>query len=140
MPTGGRTPLSKALHLALGVLDIETMKDQDIVPLVVLLSDGRANVDLAPDVKGQEDTSPITSVFKEKHISSVVIDTETGFLKLQMAKTIADGMGAQYIRLDDIGSSAIADTVRSYIPAQSPAIHPEDIQTLFNQIKDEHPK
>ena len=56
MPTGGRTPLSKALHLALGVLDIETMKDQDIVPLVVLLSDGRANVDLAPDVKGQEDT------------------------------------------------------------------------------------
>ena len=140
MPTGGRTPLSKALHLALGVLDIETMKDQDIVPLVVLLSDGRANVDLAPDVKGQEDTSPITSVFKEKHISSVVIDTETGFLKLQMAKTIADGMGAQYIRLDDIGSSAIADTVRSYIPDQSPFIHPEDIQTLFNQIKDEHPK
>ena len=139
MPTGGRTPLSKALYLGLGVLDLETMKDPDIVPLVVLLSDGRANVDLAPGIKGQEDTSSVTAVFKEKRISSVVIDTETGFLKFQMAKSIADDMGAQYIRLDDMGSTAIADTVRNYIPDQTPTIHPEDIPTLLNQIKDAHP-
>ena len=135
MPTGGRTPLSKALYLALGVLDIETMKDKDIVPLVVLLSDGRANVDLGSEVKGQEDTSTVTTIFKDKHISSVVIDTETGFLKLQMAKAIADHMGAQYIRLDEIGSTAIADTVRNHMPEESAAILASDIASVPNLIQ-----
>ena len=127
--------MSKALYLALGVLDIETMKDKDIVPLVVLLSDGRANVDLGSEVKGQEDTSTVTTIFKDKHISSVVIDTETGFLKLQMAKAIADHMGAQYIRLDEIGSTAIADTVRNHMPEESAAILASDIASVPNLIQ-----
>ena len=46
MPTGGRTPLSRGLYLALETLETERLKDRNVLPLVVLLSDGRANVSL----------------------------------------------------------------------------------------------
>ena len=44
MPTGGRTPLSRGLLMALEVVEAERMKDRNVLPLLVLLSDGRANV------------------------------------------------------------------------------------------------
>ena len=44
MPTGGRTPLSRGLLLAMEVIETEKQKDRNVLPLLVVLSDGRANV------------------------------------------------------------------------------------------------
>ena len=46
MPTGGRTPLSAGLFKALEIIETERIKDRDVLPLLVLLSDGRGNVAL----------------------------------------------------------------------------------------------
>ena len=79
LPTGGRTPLARGLYLALETLETERLKDRNVLPLVVLLSDGRANVGLdgaggpvAEEVKG------LATVFQDKHLPSVFIDTELG--------------------------------------------------------------
>ena len=43
LPTGGRTPLGAGLALAREVLKAQQLKDKDCIPVLVLLSDGRAN-------------------------------------------------------------------------------------------------
>ena len=126
MPTGGRTPLSRGLHLALQVIEAERMKDREVLPLVVLLSDGRANVTLAqvngPAAVGEDsptaaEVREVASLFKENRILSVVIDTEDGFIKLGLARPIAEAMGARCLRLDELRAEGLAQAVRLQLPA-----------------------
>jgi magnesium chelatase subunit D len=126
MPTGGRTPLSRGLHLALQVIEKEKMKDWEVLPLVVLLSDGRANVTLAqvagPAAVGEDsptagEAREVASLFKENRIPSVVIDTEEGFIKLGLARPIAEAMGARCLRLDELRAEGLARAIRLQLPA-----------------------
>lgn len=132
MPTGGRTPLSQGLSLALQVIETERLKDREVLPLVVLLSDGRANVRLgwsqgdpeptpgvAPGEEGpaSADAKAIASLFREHHIPSVVVDTEVGVLKFGMAQPVAEAMGAQYIKLEDLRADNLAQAVRLRLPS-----------------------
>ncbi|PKB80099.1 MAG: hypothetical protein BZY88_09860, partial [SAR202 cluster bacterium Io17-Chloro-G9] len=132
MPTGGRTPLGQGLYMALQLIETERLKDRDVVPLVVLLSDGRANVPLGwtegqgrslPGIGiGEEgpasvDAKRMAAIFNEQRIHSVVVDTEVGVLKFGMAKPIAEAMGAQYIQLDDLAADNLAQTVKLRLPS-----------------------
>ena len=145
MPTGGRTPLSRGLLMALEVVEAEKMKDRNVLPLLVLLSDGRANVAMGSrDAVGVENSGtglPIAeakamaAAIKEQHIQSVVIDTETDFLRLGLAGPIAEAMGAPCIKLEDLQSEALADTVRLHLPSSDdPPLTPEEVQGLLQRI------
>ena len=120
MPTGGRTPLSRGLYLALECLETERLKDRNVLPLVVLLSDGRANVALdGSGGNAVEEARGYASIFDEKHITSVVIDTELDFIKLEMARPLAESMGARYLKLEDLRADSLADAVRRELPGSS---------------------
>ena len=91
MPTGGRTPLAHGLYLAMETLERERLKDRDVLPLLILLSDGRANVNLAGEQRssGQlisDEVKGLAATVAEARIPAVVIDTEQGFIKLELAK------------------------------------------------------
>ena len=147
MPTGGRTPLSRGLYLALEVLETERLKDRETLPLVVLLSDGRANVSLdagdagvpsggssSSGIAGKE-ANGIATVFQEKHITSVVVDTELGFIKLGLAQPIAEAMGARYIKLDDLRADRLADAVRQQLPnGEAPELTSEEVQNMVRRL------
>ena len=120
MPTGGRTPLSRGLYLALECLETERLKDRNVLPLVVLLSDGRANVSLdGSGGNAVEEATGYASIFDEKRITSVVIDTELDFIKLEMARPLAESMGARYLKLEDLRADSLADAVRRELPGSS---------------------
>lgn len=120
MPTGGRTPLSRGLYLALESLETERLKDRNVLPLVVLLSDGRANVALdGSGGNAVEEARGYASIFDEKHITSVVIDTELDFIKLEMARPLAESMSARYLKLEDLRADSLADAVRRELPGSS---------------------
>ena len=53
---------------------------------------------------------------QEDNIPSVVVDTESGFIKLGMIKPVADAMGAQYLKLEDLRADSLADAVRQRMP------------------------
>ena len=118
LPTGGRTPLSKGLYLALETLETERLKDRNVLPLVVVLSDGRANVAMdGGSAQAVEEARNYASIFEDKSMTSVVIDTELDFIKLQMAKPFAEAMGARYLKLEDLRADSLADAVRNELPA-----------------------
>jgi magnesium chelatase subunit D len=145
LPTGGRTPLSRGLYLALETLESERLRDRDVLPLLVLLTDGRANVAMGasspPDPENSrganpvEETKAIASLVKEKRIPSVVIDTELGFLRFGLARPIAEAMGAQYIKLDELGAETLAEAVRSRLDsAEQPDLTSEEMHSLATRL------
>ena len=148
MPTGGRTPLSRGLLLAMEVIETERQKDRKVLPLLVVLSDGRANVamgrDESPAGSGQPpgvatavaEARAVAAAIKEQRIPSVVIDTETDFLRLGLAKPVAEAMGAPCIKLEELHSDALADTVRMQMTtSESAPLTPDEIQGLLERIK-----
>ena len=139
MPTGGRTPLSRGLSLALEVLEQERLKDRQVLPLLVLLSDGRANVGLGggPVLPGKdEETRGLASLVREQRIPALVIDTELDFIKLGLAQGIAEAMGAAYLKLDDLRSESLAQAVRLHAPGgeQPLALSADQMLALARQV------
>ena len=128
MPTGGRTPLSRGLLRAMEVVEAERMKDRDVLPLLVLLSDGRANFGLqtadagpgrrapAQELTAAAEVEPVASLVQQQRIPSVVIDTETGFIRLRLARGIAQAMNGNYLQLEDLRAETLADAVRQELP------------------------
>ena len=148
MPTGGRTPLSRGLLMAMEVIEAERQKDRNVLPLLVVLSDGRANVamgsDESPAGSGQPprvatavaEARAIAAAIKEQRIPSVVIDTETDFLRLGLAVPVAEAMGAPCIKLEELHSDALAETVRMQMTtSESAPLTPDEIQGLLERIK-----
>ena len=123
MPTGGRTPLARALYVAMETLETERLKDRDVLPLLVLLSDGRANVSLSGDqltqlAAGNGEIQNLAQTISDAKIPAVVVDTEQDFIKLALAQGIADSMSARYIKLDDLAAESLADAVRRELPGE----------------------
>ena len=122
LPTGGRTPLSSGLYLALELLERERLKDRDTLPLVALLSDGRANIHLdGSPGKPTDEIHELAALFSEKAIPAVVIDTELDFIKLELARPLAQAMGARYLKLDDLRADSLAAAVTAQHSASYPA-------------------
>ena len=115
MPTGGRTPLSAGLFKALEILETERIKDRDVLPLLVLLSDGRGNVALGQD-SPLDEAYAAAGIIGDDKIPSVVVDTESGFIKLGMVQSVAEAMGAQYLKLEDLRADSLAEAVRLRMP------------------------
>ena len=139
MPTGGRTPLGQGLLKALELVEAETMKDRDVLPLIVLLSDGRANVGLSnpgvshegPDDRREQtglaaggfsdlrDVQAVASLVQAQQVPSVVIDTESGFIRLGLARPIAEAMGGRYLQLEDLQADSLTRVVQQELPGMS---------------------
>ena len=115
MPTGGRTPLSAGLFKALEIIETERIKDRDVQPLLVVLSDGRGNVALGQD-SPLDEAYAAAGIIGEEKVPSVVVDTESGFLRLGMVQAVAEAMGAQYLKLEDLRADNLAEAVRARMP------------------------
>jgi len=100
LPTGGRTPLPAGLSKGLEILVNEMRKDEDIVPIMVLVSDGKGNVPIWGDV-GRE-VRAIAAEIREKGVHLVVVDSGGGFLNLGYGREIAEIAEGQYCDLGEL--------------------------------------
>ena len=113
LPTGGKTPLADGLAVALQTLSMLNKHDSELEPILVLVTDGRAN---ATEADGGD---PVASALKmaerigKAKITSVVIDTESDFIKLGLAKRVAAAMGANYYTLQRLTKDSIIRIVRN---------------------------
>jgi magnesium chelatase subunit D len=113
LPTGGRTPLPHALELALRTL--ATRAPDAMPPLLVLLTDGKANVALAEGGDPWRETLACAALLAERAIPALVIDTENGYLKLGRATQLAQALGAQCLTLDQLSSDNLVLTIRAQL-------------------------
>lgn len=112
LPTGGKTPLGDGLQLALQNLKLLNRHEEDLEPILVLVTDGRANVAVTEEEPVPEALKFAEKIGQEK-IMSVVIDTESDFIKLGLAKEVAYKMGASYYTLQKLSQENILRIVRN---------------------------
>jgi Mg-chelatase subunit ChlD len=111
MPTGGKTPLTHGLLLGYELLERARRRDVEVLPLMVVLTDGQANVSLT-GMRPQEEAYRIADFVAEAGIESIVIDTEHPNFVRGLAQALAQHLHAPYYHLADLGEDALVDLVR----------------------------
>ena len=120
LPTGGRTPLAAGLALAARVLAAERLRDPDRRPLLVVVTDGRATSGSAADLD--------RAAARLAGIPAIVVDCETGMVRLGLANKLAIRLGAVAVRLDELAAGRAGCRARGegcVVAAPPPAAHGE---------------
>ena len=110
LPTGGRTPLAEGLREARTMVKTARMKDKDTLPVIVLISDGRATWSQAGSNPFADAVIEAKAIAGEK-IHSVVIDTEQDFIRLNLARKIAEAMEADVFNIEDLHAEGLVAAV-----------------------------
>ena len=100
VPTGGRTPLARAL------LDAARLMQTREPALLVLFTDGRANVSLDGGDPWEEALAACAQL-TSAGAGALVIDCEPGPIVLGRARVLAQALGAECIALDDLDATAL---------------------------------
>lgn len=112
LPTGGRTPLAAGLQTALDLVRQQRLRDPAVPIIVVLITDGKANVPLAADSPIDEALA-LAARFAQPGLTTLVLDTENDPVSFGFARRLAEAANAQYVRLADISAERVVDTVTS---------------------------
>ena len=121
LPGGGGTPLSAGI--AAGYAMAEASRKRGQTPVIVALTDGRANV--ARDGMGGRATAEaealdVARLFKASRISSLLIDTAPR--PQPFSRNLASAMGARYVPLPFADAARMSAAVRD--AARASAVEP----------------
>ncbi|MFE7272775.1 putative cobaltochelatase [Streptomyces sp. NPDC057623] len=108
LPTGGRTPLAAGLLRAHEVLRVERLRDPARRALVVVVTDGRATGGTEPVALAGR----AARLFAADGVASVVVDCESGHVRLGLAGQLAGELGGTAVTLDELRADSIAGLVR----------------------------
>ncbi|MEU0203752.1 MULTISPECIES: putative cobaltochelatase [unclassified Streptomyces] len=108
LPTGGRTPLAAGLLRAHDVLRVERLRDPARRPLVVVVTDGRATGGPEPVALAGR----AARLFAADGVASVVVDCESGPVRLGLAGQLAGELGGTAVTLDELRADSIAELVK----------------------------
>jgi len=114
LPTGGRTPLADGLRMAGELLEKERMRDAGVLPLLIVVSDGRANVALQGS-DPIEDVRRMSAKIRELDVNSMVVDTEAEHFRIGLASRLASWLGGPCYRIEDLDARSTSRLVRSAI-------------------------
>ncbi|CAM5647882.1 magnesium chelatase [Streptomyces spiroverticillatus] len=108
LPTGGRTPLAAGLLKAHEVLRVERLRDPSRRPLLVVVTDGRATGGPEPVALAGR----AARLHEAEGIASVVVDCESGMVRLGLAAELARELGGTAVTLDELRADSIAGLVK----------------------------
>lgn len=109
---GGKTPLSAGLLLAYEVVRREKMLHPDLIPLIILLTDGAGNVSISAELSPQEEAHRIANLIKEEAIKTVTINMEHVAFDQGLATKLADKLGGPCYTLHQLRADTLLETVR----------------------------
>ncbi|MFB8397670.1 putative cobaltochelatase [Streptomyces yangpuensis] len=112
LPTGGRTPLASGLLKAHEVLRIERLRDPSRRPLLVVVTDGRATSAGAVGGDPRELTTRSARLLAAEGVASVVVDCESGPVRLGLAGALAADLGGPAVTLDGLRADSLAGLVK----------------------------
>jgi magnesium chelatase subunit D len=118
LPSTGKTPLAAGLYKALRVIENERMKIGLTIPIVVLISDGHANVPLNPKSKIEKELGFLSKLFAERGVHLVAIDTERisnrlYSLDVGYMKMIAESAQGSYYKIDEVTANSIESIIQN---------------------------
>ncbi|MHB8509679.1 MAG: VWA domain-containing protein [Candidatus Dormibacteria bacterium] len=137
LTVGGTTPLTHGLVEGLKLVRAERLKNPDVYPLLVLISDGRGNISIG----GEEpllEAQKVADQVKQEGIRALVIDSARDYSRslparrlaqlsgsayssyaLNACQDLADHLGGRYLGLFDLSQGAILAGVQETLGQRS---------------------
>jgi Mg-chelatase subunit ChlD len=111
IPVGGKTPLSAGLSLAFDIFQKERIVHVDVLPLMILLTDGAGNVSMG-ELPPQKEAHHIADKIRESGIRSVVINMEHAAFDQGLANALAEHLGGPCYTLHELKADYLYRAVR----------------------------
>jgi len=111
IPVGGKTPLSAGLSMAYDVLMREKTLHPDVLPLLIILTDGAGNVSMG-HLPPQEEAQRIAEMIADENIHSVVINMEHAAFDQGLAQALADHLKSPCYALTDLKAENLYAAVK----------------------------
>ena len=105
MPTGGKTPLAHGLRMAYTLCDRLLRAHRAERIQIIYITDGRATSGDSEDPVAE--SKQWARILGTLPVDCIVIDTETGFIKLGLAKELCKLMNGSYYAMDTITADRI---------------------------------
>jgi magnesium chelatase subunit D len=105
LSTGGRTPLSAGLLRAAEVLRVEQVRDPARRALVIVVTDGRHTSGPSPELAAAH--------LACSGAACVVVDCESGPVRLGLAAELGDQLGGVALRLEELSAESLAAVARA---------------------------
>ena len=112
LPTGGRTPLARALADAQRLIRQQRQRSPDTPPLLTIVSDCRANVGISGGGDPYEDALRICDELRQDKVHSIVLDPAPRSNRFGLVERVAEALSAEYIPLNELRADAIRAAVR----------------------------
>ena len=109
---GGPTPLSRGLLTAYQLMERELRRERDLIPVLILVSDGCANVSMGKTPPCEE-ASLVGEMFRARRIRSIVLGTAGQGWQMPdgtlfaPARELAAAMGGEFHPMDDLVAEGI---------------------------------
>ncbi len=111
IPIGGKTPLSAGLTLAHRVIRQQRRLHPDVMPLMIMLTDGAGNVSMT-NLSPREESHRVAERFQREGIRCVVINMEHAAFDQGIARELAEHLGAPCLTLQELRAESLYATVR----------------------------
>ena len=111
IPVGGKTPLSSGLKLAADILEKESILHPDIMPLLIVLTDGAGNVSMG-NFAPLEESYKIADQITKKDITSIVINMESATYDQGLASELANHLDAPCLSISELRAEHLYMAVR----------------------------
>jgi Mg-chelatase subunit ChlD len=115
---GGKTPLSAGLLLSYETIKREQALHPDIMPLIILLTDGAGNVSINETLSPQDEAHRIAALIQEDNIRTVTINMEHAAFDQGLASRLADKLGGPCYTLSQLRADTLLETVRNEIDSR----------------------
>lgn len=112
IPVGGKTPLSAGLLMAHQVVERERRQNPEIMPLLILLTDGAGNVSMT-GMPPRDEALLVADMIASTKTRTVVINTEHESLDRGLAQELADALDGNCYTLAELGAESLYRTVRN---------------------------
>lgn len=112
VPVGGKTPLSAALLAADRICVLARRRNPEVMPLIILLTDGVANVSVT-GMPPQEEAYHVADLLRRRDVRSVVIDMALPFTATGCAEQLAAALGGPCFTLPQLEIRALVRTIRA---------------------------
>jgi len=119
IPVGGKTPLSAGLNLAHKVIQQELRLHKDVMPLMIVLTDGAGNVSMT-EMPAQEEAYRFAELIHEDDVRAVVINMEHAAFDQGLAAQLAQHLDAPCYTLHELKAESLYQTVRTELDTAPP--------------------
>lgn len=114
IPVGGKTPLSAGLTMAHEVLKREKALHPDVLPLLIVLTDGAGNVAIGSG-SPQKESHKIAEQIAGEDVQAVVINMEHEAFDQGLAQALAEHLDAPCYTMADLRSETLYRAVQNEI-------------------------